>query len=190
MVHPRQGESMRRVSKFLALVLRHRPEVAKLSLSPEGWAEVDEVVAAIRAKFGTFDRGGLEELVRTDAKSRYALDESGEKIRASQGHSVPVDLGLEPAEPPLFLYHGTAQRFLASILEEGLVRAKRHHVHLSPDVETALKVARRRGGEVAVIEVRSGEMAAPFFRSANGVWLTDHVPPAYLRVLPLSTPPR
>jgi putative RNA 2'-phosphotransferase len=183
MADARQGGSKAHVSKFLALILRHRPEVGKLSLSRGGWAEVEAVLAAIRARFGAFDRAELEELVRTNDKSRYAFDESGERIRASQGHSVPVDLELQPAEPPPFLYHGTGKRFLPSILEEGLRKGNRHHVHLSADVETALKVGRRRGGEVAVLEVRSGEMAGAFYRSANGVWLTDHVLPEYLRVL-------
>ena len=183
MADARQGGSKAHVSKFLALILRHRPEVGKLSLSRGGWAEVEAVLAAIRARFGAFDRAELEELVRTNDKSRYAFDESGERIRASQGHSVPVDLELEPADPPPFLYHGTARRFLPSILEQGLHRGKRHHVHLSPDMETALKVGRRRGGEVAVLEIRSGEMPGPFYRSANGVWLTEHVAAEYLRVL-------
>ena len=180
---------MKRISKFLALILRHRPEAGKLKLDPEGWAEVEAVLAAVQEKFGDFDRVHLEELVRTNDKKRYAFDESGQRMRASQGHSIPVDLGLEPVAPPPLLYHGTARGELSSILRQGLVRRKRHHVHLSGDVETALKVGSRRGGDAAVLEVLSGEMRAhSFFMSANGVWLTDHVPPRFLRLL--STPPR
>ena len=185
-----KGERNRRldpakgVSKFLALILRHNPEAAGLALDGEGWADVEQVLAAVRRRFGDFDRARLEEVVRTNDKQRYAFDETGERIRANQGHSVAVDLGLEASEPPPLLYHGTAARFLPSILREGLMRGKRHHVHLSPDVATAMKVGSRRGGETAIIEVRSGEMRGrSFFRSANGVWLTDHVPPEFLFVL-------
>ena len=182
---------MKAASKYLALILRHKPEAAGLSLDAEGWARVEDVLSALQRKFGSFGREALEELVRSNDKQRYAFDGSGTRIRANQGHSVAVDLGLEPTAPPDILYHGTAARFLPSILAEGLVRGKRHHVHLSPDRETALTVGARRQGETALLRVLSGKMAADgheFFRSGNGVWLTDHVPPAYLE--PLSTPPR
>lgn len=153
-------------------------------LDPHGWAEVDRVVAAIRGRFGAFGRADLEALVRADEKSRYALDEGGTRIRASQGHSVPVDLGLEQVEPPPFLYHGTVQRFLGQILKQGLVPGKRHHVHLSADVPTATLVAGRRDGDPVILEIASGAMREHgFFRSANGVWLVAHVPPEFLRVL-------
>jgi putative RNA 2'-phosphotransferase len=177
------------ISKFLALILRHKPGVGGLTLDHEGWASVDAVLAAACSRFGNFSRPQLEELVRSNDKQRYAFDETGERIRASQGHSVAVDLKLEPVRPPPLLYHGTAERFLASILREGLVKGRRHHVHLSPDLETAANVGARRGERSVVLEVRSGEMSRhAFFRSANGVWLTDHVPPDYLS--PISTPPR
>lgn len=182
---------VKRISKFLALVLRHRPQVAGIRLDREGWADVDEVLAAIGKEFGAFDRSDLEQLVRTNDKQRYALDPSGTRIRASQGHSVAVELGLDPVQPPPILYHGTAARFLPSILEQGLLKGKRHHVHLSPDPETAGKVAARRGGATALLEIASEHMAADghlFYRSANGVWLTDRVPPDYLCTI--STPPR
>lgn len=182
---------MKAASKYLALVLRHKPEAAGLSLDPEGWAPVEGVLSALRKKFGSFTREALQELVSTNDKQRYAFDATGTRIRASQGHSVTVDLGLEATVPPDILYHGTAARFLPSILAEGLVRGRRHHVHLSPDVQTALAVGARRQGEAALLLVRSGRMAEEgheFFRSGNGVWLTDHVPRAYLE--PLSTPRR
>ena len=180
---------MKQISKFLALILRHKPEAGGLTLDEQGWADADHVIAAAARRFGGFDRAALEELVRTNDKSRYAFDETGTRIRASQGHSVAIDLDLQPVEPPPVLYHGTTSRFLGSILRQGLVKGKRHHVHLSADVETALKVGARRGGETVVLAVAGGEMKDRlFFLSANGVWLTNHVPPEYLR--PISTPPR
>ena len=175
---------MTRISKYLALLLRHRPEAGGLKLDAQGWADVEAVVDAVRARFGAFDRAQLQELVRTNDKKRYAIDATGTRIRASQGHSVPVELGLEPVAPPFLLYHGTTERAVPSILDQGLVKGRRHHVHLSPDVETARKVGGRRRGPPVTLEVRSGEMRDhSFFRSANGVWLTDHVPPLYLRRL-------
>ena len=175
---------MDRVSKYLALILRHRPEAGGLRLDKHGWADVEAVVDAVRARFGEFDRDQLKDLVLINDKKRYAFDDTGTMIRASQGHSVPVELGLEPVEPPSFLYHGTSERALPSILGQGLVRGSRHHVHLSPDVDTARKVGSRRRGPSVTLEVRSGDMRGyGFYRSANGVWLTDHVPPHYLRRL-------
>ena len=180
---------MKQISKFLALTLRHKPELGSLTLDEHGWAEVDDVIQAVAKRYGSFDLSRLEELVRTNDKRRFTFDESGSRIRASQGHSVPVELGLEQAEPPDFLYHGTASCLLEQILREGLNKGRRHHVHLSPDFETAEKVGNRRGGETAVLEVRSGAMSRySFFLSANGVWLTDHVPPEYLS--PISIPRR
>lgn len=178
---------MKAVSKFLALILRHNPQKAGLTLDREGWANADHVLAAVRRRFGDFTREDLEELVRTNDKQRYALDSAGTRIRANQGHSVAVELGLDPVTPPAILYHGTAERSLPSILDQGLVKGKRHHVHLSGDTETAQKVGARRSGSTVILTVRSGEMAAAghaFYRSDNGVWLTDRVPPEFL-----STPP-
>lgn len=175
---------MTRISKYLALILRHRPDAGGLELDAQGWADVDAVVEAVRARFGAFDRAQLQRLVLTNDKQRYAFDDSGTRLRANQGHSVPVELGLDPVEPPSLLYHGTSERALPSILDQGLVKGRRHHVHLSPDVETARKVGSRRGGPPVILEVRSGDMRDySFFRSGNGVWLTHHVPPLYLRPL-------
>jgi hypothetical protein len=115
---------MRQISKFLALILRHKPEAAGVVLDGAGWADVEAVIAAVARRFGGFDRGRLEELVRSNDKQRYAFDESGTRIRANQGHSVPVELELERLEPPPLLYHGTAERFLASILAEGLMKGR------------------------------------------------------------------
>lgn len=178
--------ALKQVSKYLALILRHKPDAGGLTLDPEGWAPVDDVIAAVRARFGDYRREDLDELVRTNDKKRYAFDGSGTRIRASQGHSIGVDLGLRPMEPPPLLYHGTTRRFLDSILASGLVRGKRHHVHLSEDRETATIVGARRAGETIVLAVDSGAMHAAgrlFFLSANRVWLTDSVPPDFLAVL-------
>ncbi|PSJ36655.1 RNA 2'-phosphotransferase [Allosphingosinicella deserti] len=176
----------KQISKFLSLLLRHQPERAGLTLDPQGWVPTGAVVAALRSRFGTFSREDLERLVAGSDKQRFAFDESGERIRANQGHSVSVDLGLDAAAPPTILFHGTSRRFLGSILEQGLIKSRRQYVHLSHHVETAEKVARRRAGETVILEIASRRMAAEgyvFFRSANGVWLTDSVPPCFLAIL-------
>jgi putative RNA 2'-phosphotransferase len=143
---------------------------------------VDKLLVAADKNGFPISYDELVDCVETNDKQRFAFDETGDRIRANQGHSVEVDLQLEEREPPEFLYQGTVKRFLASILEEGLVRGKRHHVHLSKDVETALKVGSRRGKAV-ILTVDTGRMnrdGHKFLLSANGVWLTDSVPPGYL----------
>ena len=175
----------KQISKFLSLLLRHQPERAGLTLDEQGWVGTEAVVAALRSRFGTFSREDLERLVAGSDKQRFAFDDGGERIRANQGHSVPVDLGLDAAAPPTILFHGTSRRFLESIQEQGLIKGRRHHVHLSRDVETAEMVAGRRTGETTILEVAAARMAAEgyaFFRSANGVWLTDSVPPRFLTI--------
>ena len=183
---PHRGSEMtKQISKFLSLLLRHQPELAGLSLDDRGWVSTDAVVAALRARFGAFSREDLERLVAGSDKQRFAFDESGGRIRANQGHSVPVDLGLNAAAPPTILFHGTSRRFLDSILEQGLIKGRRQYVHLSHDIETAQKVAVRRPGETVILETASERMAAEgyvFFRSANGVWLTDSVPPRFFTI--------
>lgn len=177
-----------RISKFLALVLRHRPEAAGLVLDDRGWAATDAVVEAIRKRFGAYDLEQLAELVAANDKGRYALSADRAAIRAVQGHSISVNLQLEPVLPPERLYHGTSASRLESIMRGGLRKAGRHHVHLSADVDTALTVGRRRAGQIALLEVDSGAMAGiPFYRSANGVWLTDHVPRRFLSLIAIPT---
>jgi putative RNA 2'-phosphotransferase len=172
-----------RTSKFLSYVLRHHPESIGVELDEAGWVRVDELLAACRRHGRPISRAKLEEVVRTNDKRRFSFSPDGLRIRASQGHSLAIDLGLEPLEPPELLYHGTVAQFLLAIRREGLVRGGRHHVHLSADEPTARRVGRRRGRPVVLV-VESGRMhrdGRAFYRSANGVWLTDSVPPEYLR---------
>jgi putative RNA 2'-phosphotransferase len=170
------------LSKYLSKYLRHSPHELGLSLRPGGWVPVDDLLAAAEEHRFPIGYDELVECVETNDKQRFAFDVSGEMIRANQGHSAPVDLQLEERHPPEVLYHGTVERFLPAIFAEGLNKGKRHHVHLSKDVETARKVGARRGKPV-VLEVDAGAMhrdGRKFFLSANGVWLTDSVPPGYL----------
>ncbi|MBA4068079.1 MAG: RNA 2'-phosphotransferase [Isosphaera sp.] len=179
-----------RVSKFLSRVLRHAPGDIGLSLEPGGWVPVADLLAGAAAAGVPLTPDDLAEVVRTSDKQRFAFDESGAKVRANQGHSVDVDLQLEPADPPAVLYHGTGHGARDAILSAGLVKMARHHVHLSPDTATATKVGARHGRPV-VFAVDAARMAAAghaFFRSANGVWLVDRVPPEYLRLLTPEAP--
>lgn len=174
--------SSKHTSKFLSLVLRHEPEKIGLVLDAQGWANVNELLQKLAAHGQTLDHAGLQHIVATCNKQRFALGDDGQRIRANQGHSVTVDLGLVPVEPPQWLYHGTVPRFVGSIREQGLRAGERQHVHLSLDRETAHQVGARRGAPV-ILSVHAGRMHAEghvFYRSANGVWLTDHVPPKYI----------
>jgi putative RNA 2'-phosphotransferase len=172
-----------RVSKRLAYVLRHRPDSIGISLDDAGWVDIDVLVAALRSHGAAVRRRDLEQLVDRDEKGRYLLDETNNRIRANQGHSLQVNLGYPAMDPPPQLYHGTAARNIPAILAEGLHRGARHDVHLSPDAETAAVVGARRGRHVvlAVDAARLAADGATFRCSANGVWLVDSVPPGYLR---------
>ncbi len=175
-----------RTSKFLSLVLRHRPETIGLSLGEGGWVAIDDLLTAMSKHQRALSRDQLADVVENNSKKRFALDDAGTHIRAVQGHSKAVDLGYEAEVPPDNLYHGTVERFLTSILEEGLSPGSRLHVHLSLDVKTAEAVGRRRGKPV-VLTVDSGGMHVKghrFYRADNGVWLTESVPPAFLRFNP------
>ncbi|MCP9954604.1 MULTISPECIES: RNA 2'-phosphotransferase [Actinomadura] len=170
-----------KISKYLAKHLRHRPERIGLTLDPGGWADVGDLIAASARHGFALTRDEIEHVVAANDKRRYELD--GNRIRAVQGHSVPVDLGLPVVPPPDLLYHGTVGRFVEAILRDGLLPMERHAVHLSPDRETARRVGARRG-EPVVLVVEAARMAAgghEFRVSANGVWLVDSVPPEYLR---------
>jgi putative RNA 2'-phosphotransferase len=172
------------VSRFLSRHLRHAPEDLGLTLEPGGWAPIDAVLAGATAAGVRITREALDEVVRTSDKQRFAIDETGTKIRANQGHSVEVDLQLEPTEPPAELFHGTAERNVAAILRDGLRKMARHHVHLSPDSDTASRVGQRHGKPVILVVDTAAMRAAGhlFYRSANGVWLVDEVPAQHLRV--------
>ena len=171
-------------SKFLSLILRHKPETIGIKLDEHGWADVSELISGI-SKTRPFDMKMLEEIVRTDNKQRYSFNEDKTLIRANQGHSIPVDVELEKKTPPEFLYHGTGEKFVSSIDKEGLLSKSRLYVHLSKDTETAVKVGSRHGKPV-VYRVAAGKMADggfEFFLSVNGVWLTKAVPAEYLSKL-------
>ena len=169
------------LSKFISLVLRHKPQAIGISLDEHGWANVDELIAGI-SKTHTIDIKILEEIVKTDSKQRYSFNDDKTLIRANQGHSVPVDVQLEEKMPPDILWHGTGEKFVASIDKQGLIPKSRLYVHLSKDGDTARMVGSRHGKPV-VYKIKAGEMAKngfKFYLSVNGVWLTKSVPPEYL----------
>ncbi|MCF7222220.1 RNA 2'-phosphotransferase [Marilutibacter chinensis] len=174
-------DTLTRTSRFLSLILRHEPGRIGLQLDPRGWADIDELLLRMQPHH-PISRELLQRVVESNSKRRFAISDDGLRIRASQGHSIAVDLALAPCEPPTRLFHGTATRFLESIRRQGLLRGDRHHVHLSADIETATAVGRRHG-RVVVLHVDAGRMHAEgyrFYRSDNGVWLTDEVPVGFL----------
>lgn len=173
--------SLRDLSKFLSLLLRHKPQLVGLELDEHGWADVDDLIRRVSRK-RPLDRTTLEQIVATDDKQRYSFSADGKLIRANQGHSIPVDVELAELEPPKILYHGTGEKSAASIRAQGLLKMSRLYVHLSSDIDTAVKVGKRHGAPKIFI-VDSGKMFVDgykFFRSVNGVWLTEHVPAIYL----------
>ncbi len=173
------------ISKFLSRILRHAPGDIGLSLESGGWVLVPDLLTRAASAGVRFTPEDLAEVVRLCDKQRFAFDETGERIRANQGHSAEVELQFVPAAPPGELFHGTATRTLEAIMRDGLLKMARHHVHLSSDPATAFKVGCRHGKPVILV-VDTAKMRAEchvFFLSANGVWLVEHVPPQYLRVL-------
>ncbi len=169
-------------SKFLALILRHRPETIGITLDEHGWANVEDLISGV-SKSRPFDMAMLEEIVNTDNKQRYSFNEDKTLIRANQGHSVPVDVELEELAPPEYLYHGTGEKYRRLIDEQGLIPKSRLYVHLSQDIDTAVKVGSRHGKPV-VYRVWSGTMQKEgfaFYKSVNGVWLTKEVPTKYIK---------
>src|SRR5215470_1630353 len=167
-----------RISKFLSLVLRHQPEKIGLSLDQSGWASTRQLIEASCGRGFEFTLEELQNVVAGNDKKRFSLSEDGLWIRANQGHSIKVELGYAPISPPEILYHGTAERFLASIKQQGLIKGKRHHVHLSADADVAAKVGQRHGKPV-VLRIEAGRMhqnGFVFYLSVNGVWLTEVVP--------------
>lgn len=173
-----------KLSIFISLILRHKPEAAGISLDEHGWANVDELLQGINDTGRTINMEMLEEIVRTDNKGRYSFNEDKTLISANQGHSIPVDVEFKKFDPPEILYHGTATRFVESIMQQGIKPMSRLYVHLSKDYETAAKVGNRHG-KPCVLMIRSGKMAADglkFYLSANGVWLTKYVDSKYIIV--------
>ena len=173
--------SLQETSKFISLILRHKPETIGITLDEHGWANVDELIAGI-SRTHEINREILEEIVRTDNKQRYSFNEDKTLIRANQGHSIPVDVELEEVEPPKYLYHGTGVKFRESIDAEGLKPKSRLYVHLSGDTATAKNVGQRHGKPI-IYKVDAGAMhedGYKFFLSVNGVWLTKEVPKQYL----------
>lgn len=171
------------ISKFLSLVLRHEPEAAHITLDSAGWVEIDVLLAGCAKAGRAISRDDLEHVVVTNAKKRFEFSTDGMRIRASQGHSVEVELEYAPCLPPPVLYHGTATRFLDSIRAQGLLKMQRHHVHLSAEIKVTMDVGARHGKPV-LLTILAGEMHAAghvFYRSTNGVWLVEHVPTHFIR---------
>ncbi|MGD9367576.1 MAG: RNA 2'-phosphotransferase [Desulfobacteraceae bacterium] len=171
-------------SKFLSFILRHDPSAIGVELDDAGWIEVSRLLCALQLHRPQITRERLIEIVETNDKKRFAFSEDRESIRASQGHSISIDLGLPPTLPPSLLYHGTSARNLKSIRNHGLLRGQRHHVHLSPDENTAIRVGSRHGKPVVLrIEAeRMTQSGFTFYVSENGVWLTEYVPPSFIMV--------
>lgn len=177
---PSEGDEMFKTSRLIARVLRHSPQEIGIELAPGGWVEIDLFLRQLRRHGHRLTRAELEEIVATNDKARFTI--SGGRIRAAQGHSVDVDLELPALTPPAELYHGTATRNLDAIFASGLHPGRRRQVHLSPDPETALRVGSRHG-KPTVVRIDAGQMHQDgylFYRSDNGVWLTDHVPARFI----------
>jgi putative RNA 2'-phosphotransferase len=171
------------ISKFLSLVLRHQPETIGIQLDRSGWTDIDELIEKANSYGVKFDREILNHIVATNSKKRFAFNNTFDKIRASQGHSVEIELGYTNQKPPEILFHGTGEKSVQSILDTGLEKRNRQHVHLSSDFDTAVKVGQRHGKPFVfkVLAERMYNDNFQFFISDNGVWLTDHVPTKYLK---------
>lgn len=174
------------LSRFISLILRHKPETVHLKLDHQGYVDVHQLIANINA-YSEFsiDKDILDIIVKTDNKQRYSYNADQTKIRANQGHSIPVDLGLQPQAAPQILYHGTGVKYVAQILKEGLKPKQRTHVHLSSDIKTPITVGQRHGTP-CIFQIDTAQMQKDryqFYLSANQVWLTDNVPPQYLTLL-------
>lgn len=173
----------KQLSKYLALLLRHEPQQLGLELDSAGWTSVPVLIQRMQQNGLPVDLDRIRQVVQTNNKQRFQLSPDEQRIKANQGHSISVDLGLPALEPPTVLFHGTATRFLEAIRKEGLIKGKRHHVHLSADKKTAALVGQRHG-TLVILEVAANRMYQDkytFYRSDNGVWLTDYVPPQYFK---------
>lgn len=175
--------NLENISRYMSLILRHKPDVIGISLDEHGWANVNELINGIAKNNTGFNMESLEEIVRTDSKQRYSFNDDKTLIRANQGHSIPVDVELEEKEPPEYLYHGTGEKYVEFINRQGLIPKSRLYVHLSKNVKTAESVGERHGRPTVYL-VHSGKMykdGHKFYLSANGVWLTKKVPVEYLQ---------
>ena len=171
-----------KLSKFLSLILRHKPETIGITLDKNGWVDIKELIEKIKLSDRYIDIEILERIVREDDKNRYSFDEKKEKIRANQGHSIKVELNLKEVIPTTILYHGTATRFLESIREKGIIKGNRQYVHLSKDMETARNVGRRHGKVIILpIDIEGlKKIGHKFYLSENNVWLSDDIPSKYI----------
>lgn len=172
------------ISKYMSLILRHKPDVIGIELDEHGWANVNDLISGIEKDNHGFNFELLEEIVRSDSKQRYSFNDDKTLIRANQGHSIPVDVELKEKEPPEYLYHGTGEKYVKSINQDGLIPKSRLYVHLSKDIKTAENVGKRHGKEV-VYRINSGQMyrdGYKFYLSENGIWLTKEVPIKYLEM--------
>lgn len=182
MMQNEREKTYKKISKLLSLVLRHQPEVLGIVLDQQGWTPTDSLLEAVNNHGIPIDINLLKDVVRENDKQRFAFNKDHSLIRANQGHSIDIALKLAPTQPPHVLYHGTVRKFLSSIKDSGLIKMSRQHVHLSPDMETALKVGSRRGKAIIlkVEALKMHEAGHQFFLSENKVWLTDHVPVDYI----------
>lgn len=177
--------NLRNLSRYMSLILRHKPEVIGITLDEHGWASVNDLICGIEKNNPGFNMNILEQIVRTDSKQRYSFNDDKSLIRANQGHSVNVDVELKEKEPPEYLYHGTGEKYVKSINQDGLIPKSRLYVHLSKDIKTAENVGKRHGKEV-VYRINSGQMyrdGYKFYLSENGIWLTKEVPIKYLEIV-------
>ena len=177
-------KTLKRTSKFLSLVLRHRPEAIGAQLDANGWIETETLLAKMNQAGRKIDMEALRYIVANNNKKRFAFNEDESRIRASQGHSIKVDLAYEPVEPPEFLFHGTAEQHVQSILKNGIEKRNRHDVHLSEELDTATNVGGRHGKPVilTVHSLKMHQAGHKFFVSENGVWLTAFVPAEYIEL--------
>lgn len=178
-------KTITRLSKYLSLVLRHQPESLGIILDEQGWTDVDLLLKKMQTSNPEMTAELLQHIVDTNAKQRFAFNVNRNKIRANQGHSVSVDLNYHPQQPPEILYHGTAQQYLNGIMQQGLIKGARHHVHLSKDTATAQQVGQRHG-KPCILSVDAKQMLQDghlFYCAENGVWLTEQVPVQYLTLL-------
>lgn len=178
-------EKYKNLSKYLSFILRHKPDDIGMQIDSNGWCSIDDLLEKINKKGKVISIEILAEIVESDSKSRYLFNEDKSKIRANHSHSIEIDLGLSAIEPPDVLYHGTPVRFSGSIMADGLQKMKRHHVHLSEDIDTA-KILGQRRGEFCVLKVDAKRMhkdGYKFYKSDNDVYLTDNVPISYVETI-------